>query len=220
LRGKPPQPSASEPALPFLTCSLAQNSTSSLLEVCFWPLGAMNMLNYFSDLLGSNSTSLRFDDSPPAPRKSVRMGGAKQALRKRLERWRGEISEPSVLKDEEEDVQIHPNPLNEVQILTGHTNIVRIMYKLDDFQWACPPLPLLQARSLLSRFCSMATAGDDCTIIVWNSAAGKQVVCLTYYFLPLSLEETNKQDSIPTNVRVMACWCQWPYLANNLPALA
>jgi len=59
------------------------------------------------------------------------------------------LSGKSNEKTEPPKEQKHTNPINEIQFLEGHTDIARILLKIDD-----------------KRFCS---GGDDGQIIVWDS---------------------------------------------------
>jgi len=56
--------------------------------------------------------------------------------------------------------------LNEIQLLSAHKDIVRVLLKIDD-----------------SRF---ASAGDDSSIIIWDSKTGKKKMTLTDHTLPIT----------------------------------
>jgi len=58
------------------------------------------------------------------------------------------------------------NTINELQILHGHTDIIRLLIKLDD-----------------NRF---ASASDDCTINIWNFQTGKKVFQLQGHTRPIT----------------------------------
>nr|XP_032829673.1 WD repeat-containing protein 41 isoform X2 [Petromyzon marinus] len=50
------------------------------------------------------------------------------------------------------------NPFTELQVLAGHTDIVRLLVRLDDYRFA--------------------SAGDDCRVIIWNVKSGEKMhVC-------------------------------------------
>eukprot|EP01113_Clastostelium_recurvatum_P019342 TRINITY_DN2280_c0_g1_i1.p1 TRINITY_DN2280_c0_g1~~TRINITY_DN2280_c0_g1_i1.p1 ORF type:complete len:672 (-),score=152.04 TRINITY_DN2280_c0_g1_i1:117-2132(-) len=69
---------------------------------------------------------------------------------------------PSTKENEEGNT----NTLNELQFLSGHTDIVRLLVKIDE-----------------SRF---ASGADDGTIIVWNHATGERLVTLRGHTLPVT----------------------------------
>lgn len=67
--------------------------------------------------------------------------------------------------DNEGDVP-QTNTINEMQILEGHKDIVRLLIKIDEFR--------------------LASASDDCQIIVWNHATGQRLFTLTGHTRPIT----------------------------------
>jgi len=58
------------------------------------------------------------------------------------------------------------NPINELQILEGHTDIVRLLTKVDEMR--------------------IASGGDDGQIILWNRMTGEKVMILKGHTLPIT----------------------------------
>jgi hypothetical protein len=128
----------------------------------------MNVLGYISDLIGSkdggNAVEKENEEERDhtKARRSLSVGGhtvppgrggqsnLKRKLAKPFGGWSstarksrgGETGSADAAAEDDhpagaDDVQIQ-NSLNELQILVGHSDIVRLMYKIDEFKYAHP----------------------------------------------------------------------------------
>ena len=73
--------------------------------------------------------------------------------------------------DEYQEAEHDQHP-REVRVLAGHTDIIRIVTRVDDKRYVSPWPYLLLSWTTLCRF---VTASDDATAIVWNT----EVCCWT-----------------------------------------
>ena len=106
----------------------------------------MNVFDYISDLIGSKESNTTGHDREDEQEKkrSLSVGGhpaKRNPNGRRKAFWsRGERKEKDGAKEGEEissnaDDALLQNPLNELQILMGHSDIVRLMHKIDDFKY-------------------------------------------------------------------------------------
>jgi hypothetical protein len=110
----------------------------------------MNVFDYISDLIGSkDSNTTGHDEDEQEKKRSLSVGGHPAKRNPNLKRkafWsRGERKEKDGVKEGEEisskaDDALLQNPLNELQILMGHSDIVRLMHKIDDFKYTSLPI--------------------------------------------------------------------------------